>query len=74
MMLAVVQRLTCHGTPLDAWRMTKASTPIAATVSIVSRRLSPLLTLESLTVNVITSAERRLAAVSNESRVLVESS
>jgi hypothetical protein len=39
--------------------MTNASTPIAATVSMVSRRLSPLLTLESFTVNVITSAERR---------------
>ena len=73
-MLAVVQRSTCHGTPLDLWRMTKASTPIAATVSIVSRRLSPLLTLDEPAVNVITSADRRLAAVSNDSRVRVESS
>ena len=54
--------------------MTKASTPIAATVSIVSRRLSPLLTLEVPTLNVITSADSRLAAVSNDSRVRVESS
>ena len=73
-MLAVVQRLTCHGTPLDRWRMTKASTPIAATVSIVSRRLSPLFTLDVPTLNVITSADRRLAAVSNDRRVRVESS
>ena len=74
MMLAVVQRDTCHGTPLDLWRITKASTPIAATVSIVSRRLSPLLTLDEPTVNVITSADSRFAAVSNDSRVRVESS
>ena len=74
MMLAVVQRLTCHGTPLDLWRITNASTPIAATVSIVSRRLSPLFTLDVPTVNVITSADSRFAAVSNESRVRVESS
>ena len=73
-MLAVVHRSICHGTPLDLWRMTKASTPIAATVSIVSRRLSPLLTLDEPAVNVITSAESRLAAVSNDSRVRVESS
>ena len=74
MMLAVVQRDTCQGTPLDLWRITNASTPIAATVSIVSRRLSPLFTLDEPTVNVITSADSRLAAVSNDSRVRVESS
>ncbi len=54
--------------------MTKASTPIAAIVSIVSRRLSPLFTLDCATANVIVSADRRLAAVSKLSRVRVESS
>ena len=74
MMLAFVQRLICHGTPLALWRTTNASTPIAATVSMVSRRLSPLLTLDVPTLNVMTSADSRLAAVSNDSRVRVESS
>ena len=74
MMLAVVQRLTCHGTPVDLWRTTNASTPIAAIVSIVSRRLSPLFTLDVLTLKSSMSADRRLAAVSKDSRVRVESS
>ena len=43
-------------------------------VSIVSRRLSPLFTLDVDTLNDIVSAESRLAAVSNDSRVRVESS
>ena len=72
--LALVQLSTSHGAPLDLWRMTNASTPIAAIVSIVSRRLSPLFTLDCATANVIVSADRRLAAVSKLSRVRVESS
>src|SRR6056297_3674638 len=63
-----------RGAPLDLWRTTNASTPIAAIVSIVSRRLSPLLRLDCDTANVIVSADRRLAAVSKLSRVRVESS
>ena len=43
-------------------------------VSIVSRKLSPLFTLDVDTLNVIVSADNRLAAVSNDSRVRVESS
>ena len=48
--------------------------PIASIVCTVSRRLSPFFTDELDTVNAITSHERRFAAVSNESRVRVESS
>ncbi len=50
------------------------SIPIAATVSTVSRNDSPLFTAEDPTLKFIVSAESRLAAVSNESRVRVESS
>ena len=43
------QRATCTGTPAQAWRTTKASTPMASIVSTVSRRDSPLLSeLEEL--------------------------
>lgn len=48
--------------------------PMAAMVWIVSRRLSPFFTDDDPTAKVMTSADRRLAAVSNESRVRVESS
>ena len=41
---------------------------------MVSRKLSPLFTLEELAVKVITSADRRVAAVSKLRRVRVESS
>ncbi len=51
-----------------------ASMPMASMVRTVSRRLSPLVTDEEPTVNDIVSAESRLAAVSNERRVRVESS
>ena len=54
--------------------MTTASAPIACRVSAVSLRLSPLETLEPLAEKLITSAESRLAAASNEIRVRVESS
>ena len=47
---------------------------MAAIVSIVSRRLSPLLTLDDDTAKFIVSADSRLAAVSKLSRVRVESS
>jgi hypothetical protein len=47
---------------------------MALIVSIVSRRLSPLLTLEEPTEKFMVSADSRRAAVSNDSRVRVESS
>jgi len=72
--LADVHLHTCWGTPLEPCRTTNASTPIAATVSIVSRRLSPLLTLDSETANVITSPDSRFVAVSKLRRVRVDDS
>ena len=68
------QPATCAGTPAQEWRTTKASTPMASMVSTVSRRDSPLLSELDDPVNVMTSADSRLAAASNESRVRVESS
>ena len=62
------------GAPLLLWRTTNASTPIALMVSMVSRRLSPLLTLLLDTAKFIVSALSRLAAVSKLVRVRVESS
>ena len=73
-MLAFVHRVIVCGAPLDLWRTTNASTPIAAMVSIVSRKLSPLLTLLDDTAKFIVSALSRLAAVSKLVRVRVESS
>jgi hypothetical protein len=55
-------------------RTTNAETPIDEIVSIVSRMLSPLLMLEADTLKVMTSAERRRAAVSKLILVRVESS
>ena len=51
-----------------------ASTPIASMVCTVSRSDSPFFTDDVPTLKVIVSADSRLAAVSNESRVRVESS
>ena len=62
------------GAPEALCRMTTASAPIASSVSAVSLRLSPLATLEPLAEKLITSADSRLAAASNEIRVRVESS
>ena len=62
------------GAPLEPWRTTTASAPIASRVSAVSLRLSPLLRLEPLAEKLMTSALSRLAAASNEIRVRVESS
>jgi hypothetical protein len=55
-------------------RMTTASAPMASRVRAVSLRLSPLPTLEPLAEKLITSADSRFAAASNEILVLVESS
>ena len=55
-------------------RITTASAPIACKVCAVSFKLSPLLTDDPLAEKLITSADNRLAAVSKEIRVLVESS
>jgi hypothetical protein len=65
---------TCQGAPDDEWRTTMQSTPIAWIVSTVSRSDSPFFTEDVPTLKFMVSAERRLAAVSNERRVRVESS
>ena len=53
-------------------RMTTASAPMACSVSAVSFSDSPFDTLEPLVEKLMTSAERRFAASSNEMRVRVE--
>jgi len=61
--------------PPDApWLITMASLPIASRVSAVSLRLSPFATLDPLAEKLITSADSRLAAASNDVLVRVESS
>ena len=72
--LAPVQPATWWGTPADRWRTTMAWGPMAEMVWTVSRTDSPLFTDEADTLNPITSADSRRAAISNESRVRVESS
>ena len=54
--------------------MTRASTPIASTVSTVSRSDSPLDTEEPLAATLMASADSHLPAISNDDRVRVESS
>ncbi len=68
------QPATCSGAPEERWRSTTASMPIASIVSTVSRSDSPFFTAELATASESTSAESRLAAVSKESRVRVDSS
>ena len=51
-----------------------ASTPMASMVATVSRSDSPFFTDEVPTLKFMVSADSRLAAVSNDSRVRVESS
>ena len=62
------------GAPDAGCRITTASAPIASSVSAVSFRLSPLATLDPFAEKLITSADSRLAAASNEILVRVESS
>ncbi len=62
------------GAPEAPCRMTTPSAPIASRVSAVSFRLSPLDTLDPFAEKLITSADSRSAAASNEIRVRVESS
>jgi hypothetical protein len=64
----------CHGTPAEEWRTTRASTPMASTVWQVSRSDSPFLTDDEDRAKFMVSADSRLAAISNDSRVRVDSS
>jgi len=72
--LPVTQRASVWAAPDALCRMITASAPIASRVSAVSFRLSPLATLDPLAEKLITSADSRFAAASNEVLVLVESS
>ena len=62
------------GAPEEPCRQTTASAPIACRVQAVSLSDSPLETDDPLAEKLITSAESRLAATSNEILVRVESS
>jgi len=62
------------GAPDQECRMTTASEPIASSVSAVSLRVSPLLTLLPFAAKLMTSADSRLAANSKLVLVRVESS
>src|ERR1041384_6367960 len=63
-----------NGAPEEAWRTTKMSACIAERFATVSSSDSPLVCDESAMLRLITSAERRLAAISNVVRVRVEGS
>src|SRR6267143_378851 len=63
-----------YGAPEELWRTTKMSACIADRFATVSRSDSPLVCEESAMLRLITSAERRLAAISNVVRVRVEGS
>ena len=62
------------GAPEAPWRISTASAPIACRVCAVACSDSPLLTDDPFAEKLMTSAERRFAAASNEMRVRVESS
>ena len=63
-----------YGAPDVPWRMTIMSAPSASTVRIVSTSDSPLVTDELAAAMFTTSADRFLAATSNETRVRVDAS
>src|SRR6185295_15425409 len=62
------------GAPEELWRTTKMSACIAERLATVSSSDSPLLCEETATFRLMTSAERRLAAISKVVRVRVEAS
>src|SRR3954469_5055727 len=62
------------GAPEEPWRTTKMSACIAERFATVSRSDSPLLFEDTAMLRLITSAERRLAAISKVVRVRVDGS
>ena len=60
------------GAPDCEWRTTKMSASIATRLSTVSSSVSPLLVDDAPMLRLITSADSRLAAISNVVRVRVE--
>ena len=67
---AAVRASRC-GAPDEAWRMTIMSGDIASRLRTVSRRLSPLVTLEVAVAMLSVSALSRFSAISNDVRVRV---
>src|SRR6185436_16205151 len=63
-----------NGAPDEAWRTTKMSACIAERLATVSSSDSPLVAEEMAMFRLMTSAERRLAAISKVVRVRVEGS
>src|SRR5215470_568605 len=63
-----------NGAPEDAWRTTKMSACIAERLATVSSSDSPLVCEETAMLRLITSADRRLAAISKVVRVRVDGS
>src|SRR5688572_2187665 len=63
-----------NGAPLAAWRTTNMSACIAARFATVSSIDSPLVVDEMLIARLMTSADRRFAAISNVVRVRVDGS
>src|SRR4051812_22196134 len=60
--------------PLELWRTTNMSACIAERLSTVSSSVSPLVDDDEAIARLITSADRRLAAISNVVRVRVDGS
>src|SRR5947209_8366997 len=67
-------RASWCGAPAEGWRMTMRSGDIASRLRAVSSSVSPFVTDEEDELMLITSAERRLPAISKEVRVRVEGS
>src|ERR671910_2602066 len=63
-----------NGAPEDSWRTMKMSACIAERLATVSSSDSPLVADETVMLRLITSADRRLAAISKVVRVRVEGS
>ena len=63
-----------YGAPLTPWRMTSIWAPSASTVLTVSTSDSPFVTDEVEAAMFTTSADRFLAATSNDTRVRVDAS
>src|SRR5688572_13272217 len=63
-----------NGAPENSWRTTKMSACMAERLATVSRSDSPLVADDTVMFRLMTSAERRLAAISKVVRVRVEGS
>src|SRR5574339_518621 len=71
---AFTWRAIRNGAPEDSWRTTKISACIADRLDTVSSSDSPLVAEDTEMFRLMTSADRRLAAISNVVRVRVEGS